>query len=374
MRRFRRSPHVVGFWSESRVYLHNYATGTWIGGSATLCSIADACSSWRSLDEIVERRRDIDRQSVRRLVRRLSDAHILHRSDRPAPPGERAMRTLAPWNPAAGFLHSESKKVFYFDEPVLGRPRARAVGHPRWPVKRYPGSPVVRLPVSPVRGDFPDVVLGRRSWRRFGQGAVPLSDAALLLRLTAGMNMFVPTRNAGLIPLRTSPSAGACHPLELYVLALRIGGLARGLYHYASDRHVLERLRSGVKRGGVRRYLPAQHGFDAAAALVFFCARYDRIIGRYPYVRAYRAASIEAGHLCQTFCLTATWLGLAPFCSMALDDRHVEEDLGLDGVGESVLYAAGVGIRPADRADAAAPPGVRGRRPVPNPAFRLPRK
>jgi hypothetical protein len=55
----------------------------------------------------------------------------------------------------------------------------------------------------------------------------------------------------------------------------------------------------------------------------------------------------EAGHLAQTFCLVATWLGLAPFCTMALADTRIERDLGIDGVSESVLYAAGVGGRPA---------------------------
>ena len=54
----------------------------------------------------------------------------------------------------------------------------------------------------------------------------------------------------------------------------------------------------------------------------------------------------EAGHLCQTFCLVATWLGLAPFCTMGLSDRRIESDLEIDGVSESIIYAAGVGSRP----------------------------
>jgi hypothetical protein len=56
---------------------------------------------------------------------------------------------------------------------------------------------------------------------------------------------------------------------------------------------------------------------------------------------------IEAGHVCQTFCLAATWLGLAPFCSMAIADDVTERVLGIDGIDESVIYAAGVGSRPA---------------------------
>ncbi len=47
--------------------------------------------------------------------------------------------------------------------------------------------------------------------------------------------------------------------------------------------------------------------------------------------RATSAAFVEAGHLCQTFCLAATWLGLAPYCVMGLADSLIETDLGLDG-------------------------------------------
>jgi hypothetical protein len=76
---------------------------------------------------------------------------------------------------------------------------------------------------------------------------------------------------------------------------------------------------------------------------------------------------MEAGHACQTFCLTATWLGLAPFCSMALADTAIETMLGLDGVSESVLYAAGVGSRPrhsVNRPPGAVPARVRGSQPL----------
>ena len=68
---------------------------------------------------------------------------------------------------------------------------------------------------------------------------------------------------------------------------------------------------------------------------------------RYGFPRAYRVVLLDAGHLCQTFCLVATALGLAPFCTAALGDSIIEADLGLDGVTESVIYACGVGPRPS---------------------------
>ena len=65
---------------------------------------------------------------------------------------------------------------------------------------------------------------------------------------------------------------------------------------------------------------------------------------KYHHPRAYRVVLLDAGHLCQTFCLVATWLGLAPFCTAALKDTQIEKDLGIDGIRESVLYVAGVGL------------------------------
>ena len=80
--------------------------------------------------------------------------------------------------------------------------------------------------------------------------------------------------------------------------------------------------------------------------MVFFTAVFARQLWRYTYSRAYRAALIEAGHVCQTFLLTATSLGLAPYCVMGLADTLIESDLGIDGITESVLYCAGVGRPP----------------------------
>jgi len=73
-------------------------------------------------------------------------------------------------------------------------------------------------------------------------------------------------------------------------------------------------------------------------------AMFPRTMWKYQHARAYRVVLLDAGHLCQTFCLVATWLGLAPFCTAALKDTLIEKDLAIDGIRESVLYVAGVGF------------------------------
>jgi len=78
--------------------------------------------------------------------------------------------------------------------------------------------------------------------------------------------------------------------------------------------------------------------------LFLMTAIFRRTMWKYNYARAYRVVLLDAGHLCQTFCLVATWLGLAPFCTAALKDTLIEKELGIDGIRESVLYVAGVGV------------------------------
>jgi SagB-type dehydrogenase family enzyme len=75
-------------------------------------------------------------------------------------------------------------------------------------------------------------------------------------------------------------------------------------------------------------------------------AVFPRNMWKYTYPRSYRSVLLDAGHLCQTLCLVATWLGLAPFCTAALADSLIERDLEIDGITESAIYAAGVGVQP----------------------------
>jgi SagB-type dehydrogenase family enzyme len=165
-----------------------------------------------------------------------------------------------------------------------------------------------------------------------------------LLHYTWGVTGFTSHWLLGALPLKTSPSAGARHVCEVYVLALRIKGLSCGLYHYASDRHVLECISTDVSLGKATEYCAGQAWVEDGAALFLITAVFSRSMWKYRFSRAYRTVLADAAHLCQTFCLVATHLGLAPFCTMAVKDSVIEQDLGIDGITESVLYVAGVGL------------------------------
>jgi SagB-type dehydrogenase family enzyme len=264
-------------------------------------------------------------------------------------PVDHAIR--AGWDPLAALFHYGTRDTEILQGPEAAAAEARlrrkgAVTPPPSPFKRAMGRGLA-VPCRPSEGEFPEVLLARRTWRGFGRQPLPLADLGSLLELTFGYQM-AGTAQGGRVLFKTSPSAGACHPIEAYVLALRVKGLTGGLYHYSPRTRRLYVVRRGARRELVVDYLAGQWWYRDAAAIVFMTAVLPRVWWRYPAARSYRTVLLDAGHICQTFCLVATWLGLAPFSTAALADERVERDLGVDGTREILLYAAGVGSKPAD--------------------------
>jgi SagB-type dehydrogenase family enzyme len=325
---------------------YNYATDTTAPVTAIVCEVLDFCGEWRTAEEIA-RALGTTPPLARRLIAELRSRSFLHERDRAIDPRERAMARFDRWNPAAGFFHSATKRVRFLTPRQanrLLREQARC-----WPmpsaIKRMPRTPRTSLPRPAAPDVFARVLLERRTWRRFSHAAVDRDQLATLLALSVGVQKWVATEH-GDVALKTSPSGGARHPIECYVVIRKVTGVRPGLYHYAADVHALERIRGGDMTARLRDWMPQSGYFARAAFVLAFTAVFERQLWRYPYARAYRAALIEVGHVCQTFCLAATALGLAPFCLMGLADDEIERDLKIDGISEAVLYAAGAGARP----------------------------
>ncbi len=345
---FRRSAHLVAYWSGRHLRMRNFATGRDTRVPALTCEVLDMFPDWRSIREAGRANRSIDARLLRRQVAALHAEGLLLRSDEPLPRAEAVMSQWQAWNPAVGLFHSMTRNM-RFASLERGRQlqQQTAAAH-RWPGPAFmPRSRVsVRLPPPQSRSAVTRAFEERRSWRRFRDAPLTLRRLSTLLWITGGIHRLV-ANDYGEFALKTSPSGGSLHPVELYVLSRRVERLPAGFYHYSGADHRLRRLKKHARPIPVDRYLPEQPWFEGAAAVVFLVAHYERSLWRYNYPRAYRAPFIEAGHLAQTFCVAATDMGLAPFVSMALADRSIESEIGADGINRSVLYAAGVGLRPA---------------------------
>jgi SagB-type dehydrogenase family enzyme len=349
-RMFRRSPFLVLYWQGEQLVFENFATGKRVTAAPITCEILNFFSQWRPASWLYSRCRQFSPSSIDSAIATLAQQSLLERSDTRLTLAEKNMRTWEHWNPAAGFFHF-STKIAEVEEDDSSTTYKRLVRLAKripmpLPVKRYRGARKMSLVAPKMEGEFPNVLFSRRTWRRFSPRPLLLADLATLLGLTWRIQRWERVPKLGRAALKTSPSGGALHPIEAYVLARNVKGIQPGLYHYAAERHCLELLREGATTRQVARYLCGQKWYQSAAALVIMTAVFSRTQWKYDNARFYRAVLIEAGHLCQTFCLVASWLGLAPFCSMALADAEIEEALQLDGVTESVVYAAGVGTRP----------------------------
>ena len=352
---YRRAPFIVSYWSGNGLVFENFLTQRRIAANPQAATILHFFDRWRSVRGLIVHFSEYKPSSLRRAIALLYRHSFLQRSGEKPPPRDQALRNWGRWNPAAGFFHLSTKDVeFYPDtEEEFRRVLLLAKWHatPK-PFKSYPRVAQVRLPNPKIGGEFPGVLLSRRTWRKFSGKPLGLLELATLLGLTWGIQGWAKVPRLGSAALKTSPSGGALHPIEAYVLARNVRGLRPGLYHYDGARHRLDLLRRGASSRQIVTHLAGQWWFGNAAFVVFMTAVFARTQWKYDYPRAYRAVLMEAGHLCQTFYLTATWLGLAPFCTIAFKDSLIEQTLGVDGISESVLYAAGAGMRPPEESQA----------------------
>ena len=347
--RYRRAPFVMSYWRAGQLIFENFLEQRRITANPLTSTVLHFFDHWRPLRELFGALKEYTPASLRKAVRSLSRYSFLQKHGQSPVSGEKELLAWSEWNPAASFFHLATKDVqFQPDNQEEFRELlelAKSNPMPR-PVKRYLKAKRVLLAPPKADSEFPRVLRARRTWRKFSKRPIALPVLGNLLGLTWGVQAWVKTPQLGSAAVKTSPSSGALHPVEAYVLARNIEGLGAGLYHYNAVDHCLELLRRGSRSSDITCYLANQWWYAGAAFVVFMTAVFSRTRWKYDYARAYRAVLLEAGHLCQTFCLTATWLNLAPFCTMAFADSKIEKALGLDGISECVLYVAGAGMRP----------------------------
>jgi SagB-type dehydrogenase family enzyme len=161
----------------------------------------------------------------------------------------------------------------------------------------------------------------RRSVRSFTNQAIQIADVSQLMWAAQGITES--SRD-----FRTSPSAGATFPMEIYVVATNVGELEQGLYHYQIGKHTLEQKISGDLRGPLLESALMQEWLGQAAAIIIVCADYSRTTGRYGE-RGIRYVHIEAGHVGQNLALQAVALGLGTTMVGAFYDEQLQEVLNL---------------------------------------------
>lgn len=350
---FRRARSLICYWIGSQLVFCNYCARSTITATPLAVLLITLLNDWRSPAELSALLPKFTQQDIHASLKRLVRHGVLiEKGTAAAILDEQLHQAWSSWLPHAAFFHFGTKDVPYESRPkqLLRMERGLFETAPQPPFfKNYPRQTKVRLSRPAREPGLPQILLARRTRREFSQKQIPLDRFSKLLFYSWGVTGFLQSSVFGPLPLKTSPSSGARHPIETYVLIMRVEKIKPGLYHYNSRLHCLERIRGLANPAATAAQFCAQQGWARrAAALFIMTAVFPRSMWKYPTARAYRTVLLDAGHVSQTFCLAATWLGLASVSTMALRDSFIEEKLQIDGITESVLYIVGAGMPEGD--------------------------
>lgn len=181
------------------------------------------------------------------------------------------------------------------------------------------------LPEPRLTGDVSveQALSERRSLRRFAAAPVRLAEVSQLLWSAQGIT----DKEGG----RTAPSAGATHPLEIFLVAGAVTGLDAGIYRYLPQRHELVRTAVGDRRAELAAAAYQDWVRTAPAAIVI--AAVEKRTARYGR-RASLYVHMEAGAVTENVHLQAEALGLGTTVVGAFDDRDLKAAVGLEAQEE----------------------------------------
>lgn len=174
----------------------------------------------------------------------------------------------------------------------------------------------------------------RLSHRTFTERPLTLAEVGQLLWAAYGIGIDGVTGAS-----RTVPSAGATHPLEVYLVAGEVEGLAPGVYRYNLIGHSLIQVAADDRRQRLAAAALNQHFVATAPVSIVLAAEYRRTTARYGE-RGVRYVYMEVGHSTQNIYLQCGPLGLGAVAVGAFDDADVK---ALLEIGEEPLMIIPVG-------------------------------
>lgn len=196
------------------------------------------------------------------------------------------------------------------------------------------GDMIIDLPAPKLKGSVSvEEALNRRySVREFQDRPVELSKVSQLLWACGGKRLDGVTGAT-----RTYPSAGACYPLEVYLVAGMVDGVEPGVYRYNHKKHRLELVLAGDVRLMLARSALGQKFIAEAPASIIITAVYKRTVRVYGERGYLRYVPMDAGHAAQNIYLESVALGLGTVAVGAFIDSKVSAVIGIER-DETPLY------------------------------------
>lgn len=355
VKRYRRACALVAFWDGQDFIFENYLSGQQTVILPLVAQLLGELDKETSKDELhrVFARIPCNEDLIESLV----ESGILLEENSPLEITDRLLDHVWRWRHDARYFHFSTQRIA-FQAPEEERDSLSRLAHDTLPppaTKNFEGTKL-SLPETfqTSSGGLWDTLRKRRTRRAFKRQPISLVSFATILQWCWGATHVNQDPILGEYLLKTSPSGGARHSIEVYPIVIRVEDVTPGIYHYSPVSHELTSLSSTVVKGAGNDFeslddlvvdLCADQPWVRDASVVFLMTSVlERVMWKYCHSHAYRVVQLDAGHVGQTFHLVSTELGLAPFTTAALSAKRVEEVLGLDGVRETAIYGAAVGV------------------------------
>jgi SagB-type dehydrogenase family enzyme len=344
----RRAHSLVGFWNESEFVVENYLAGSRVALTPALLQLLDENPGPLQREDLRAGLALVDPGGE--LLEALVRHHLYLQLGSDLELRDQLLADSWAWGAVARWFHYATRDTPF--EPDLDTQRQwltdlAASTPPPPPVQERDGARTdLDAPLPLDSSTLGQALTERRSTRRWPPEPIARSAFSTLLSWTWGTQHYVTDSPIGPYQLKTSPSGGARHSIEVYPVAIRVEGIDPGVYHYSPDHHRLTQLRRGSADDLATEavtWFANQPWLSDAAAVFVMTSVLARSMWKYRHPHAYRVVLLDAGHLGQTFHLVCTALGLGPFTSSGLRESTIEEALGLDGITEVPIYAAATG-------------------------------
>ncbi len=193
--------------------------------------------------------------------------------------------------------------------------------------------------------DFQEIMLKRRSVRRFLNEPINLETLSTLLYYSVGVNGYINSYGYENFPKRIYPSAGGLGEIEVYLLSSNVNGLKKfNVYHYNALHHTLENINNNEDEGkllyeNTLSAIPVKETYPALVTII--TGYFGKMIEKYKE-RGARFVFIDSGIVVENLYLVTTALGLGIVALGGISDEIPEKVLRIDPTSDVEIPILGM--------------------------------
>ncbi len=180
----------------------------------------------------------------------------------------------------------------------------------------------IKLPQPQYEGkvSVEEALKKRRSIRSYKKQSLTIKDISQLLWAGYGVT--------DINNRKTTPSAGATYPIEIYLVCGEVEGIANGVYRYVPSSHSIIKIKDKDVRNELFNVSLKQSWVKEGSAVIIITADYSKTTKIYGE-RGNRYVLMEAGIVAQNIHLQAVSLNAGTVIVGAFEDEKVSKIVGL---------------------------------------------